>query len=293
MARPNKEGIDYFPLDVGFLRDKKIKLVKGEYGAKGVIVLIGLFCSIYEGNGYYINWDNDDCILMSNDIGCGVTPELISEVVQGCVKRSVFDERVFNMFGVLTSPAIQRRYLRAVSTRDDIELLKEYILLDIDNKNDVPKSILKKLTFKSVSLQINDVNLQRNKINSQINPQSKEKKIKEKNSRENQSNKTQSIVYYLNDEKLNAAFADYVDMRKTIKSPMTDHAIELAIKKLDKMASDNDIKIEILEQSILNNWKGLFELNGGKNNQKNFYSDMDKWVNSHDSSGIWNNSSGN
>ena len=46
MARPLKDGIDYFPFDVGFLQDKKIRLIKGEYGIKGVVIVIQLLCSI-------------------------------------------------------------------------------------------------------------------------------------------------------------------------------------------------------------------------------------------------------
>ena len=69
------------------------------------------------------------------------------------------------------------------------------------------------------------------------------------------------VVYYPNDEKLNQTFADYVAMRKQIKSPMTDRAVELAISKLEKLSGgDNDKAIAILEQSIMNSWKGLFEL---------------------------------
>ena len=51
-------------------------------------------------------------------------------------------------------------------------------------------------------------------------------------------------------------------MRKQIKKPLaTDRAIELAIKKLDKLSGgDNDKAIEILNQSILNSWQGLFPL---------------------------------
>lgn len=73
--------------------------------------------------------------------------------------------------------------------------------------------------------------------------------------------KKERDTYYPNDEKLNQTFADYVAMRKQIKSPMTDRAVELAMSKLEKLSGgDNDKAIAILEQSIMNSWKGLFEL---------------------------------
>lgn len=184
MARPLKDGIDYFPMDVGFLQDKKVKLIKGEFGSKGVVITIHLLCQIYGENGYFLKVDEEDYILLAEDIGCDVTPGLIEEVVQGLVKRSFFDEGVFNRFSALTSRGIQRRYLRAVSTRDFIEIFEEYWLLNIRDKKDVPASISKKITFKKVSLQRNPDKTQINAVNLQINPQSKVKERKEKKSKE-------------------------------------------------------------------------------------------------------------
>lgn len=84
----------------------------------------------------------------------------------------------------------------------------------------------------------------------------KSKEIKEK------SKKTPS-VYYPMDETLNQVFLDYIDCRKKMKKPMTDRAIELAMKELEKLAgNDNDLAIQILEQSIFRGWQGLFPLKG-------------------------------
>ena len=57
-------------------------------------------------------------------------------------------------------------------------------------------------------------------------------------------------------------------MRKAIKAPMTSNALNLMLKKLDKLAPNDthcDIRINILEQSIMNSWKGIFELKEGAN----------------------------
>lgn len=45
-----------------------------------------------------------------------------------------------------------------------------------------------------------------------------------------------AITYFPNDEALNQAFLDYLQMRKQIKKPMTDKAVNLAIKKLHELA---------------------------------------------------------
>ena len=66
---------------------------------------------------------------------------------------------------------------------------------------------------------------------------------------------------YYDDDRLNAAFEDFVAMRKNIKKPMGDRAIELAIKKLGKLSLGNtDKAIAILNQSILGSWTGLYDL---------------------------------
>lgn len=67
--------------------------------------------------------------------------------------------------------------------------------------------------------------------------------------------------FYPNDELLNQTFNDFIAMRKKIKAPLTDRAIDLAMKKLEDLSGgDNDKAVEILNQSIMNSWKGLFPL---------------------------------
>ncbi len=53
-------------------------------------------------------------------------------------------------------------------------------------------------------------------------------------------------------------------MRTMIKSKLTDAALKLNLNTLDKLTNDDDIKIKILEQSIMNSWKGVFPLKESK-----------------------------
>lgn len=61
-------------------------------------------------------------------------------------------------------------------------------------------------------------------------------------------------------ERLTKTIMDFIAMRKMMKKPMTNRGLELMINKLQKMATDEQTQIEILEQSIMNNWQGLYEL---------------------------------
>lgn len=70
--------------------------------------------------------------------------------------------------------------------------------------------------------------------------------------------KADAVVYFPLDEKLNKTFLDFIQMRKTNKSKMTDRAIELMIKKIEKI--DSDTAIAMMEQSILSGWKDIYPL---------------------------------
>ena len=149
MARPIKDGVDYFPKNTDFYIDDKVRLLRARFGAKGMYLLDYLLCDIYGKNGYFIEWNENKCFLVSDGAGCGCDSGFIKEFITGCLQCSFFNERVFKMFGVLTSEGIQRRYIRMFNSRDEIQIIKEYWLLDLNNKKDVPTSVLNKLTLKS------------------------------------------------------------------------------------------------------------------------------------------------
>ena len=59
---------------------------------------------------------------------------------------------------------------------------------------------------------------------------------------------------------LETALQDFRQMRNLLKNPLTDRAEKLLLDKLNRMATTDEEKIEILNQSTMNSWKGVFEL---------------------------------
>ncbi len=197
MARPLKSGVDYWPFDVDLFEDKKFKLIKGEFGIKGAFIALCLLNKVYQTNGYYKVWDDDDCLLMSDGVGCGCTPTLVSEVLHRCCERSLFDKRVFDVFGVITSAGIQRRYLRIVANnRDSIPMIQEYWLLDVNDENDVPTGTLNKLVFISKDRKENPVIRKENpdSLKENTTNQSKVNKSKSKHSKSSAREAAQNEV---------------------------------------------------------------------------------------------------
>lgn len=177
MARPIKDGVDYFPIDTDFYIDDKVRLLRSEFGAKGMYLLNYILCEIYKKSGYFMKWDESKCYLVSDGAGCGCSPTFVDEFIKGCVRCQFFDERVFEAYGVITSAGIQRRYIRMVLNRDYITFFEEYFLLDVNEKKDVPSGILSKCTFKKANLKENPNYLKENTSNLKRNT-IKESKVK-------------------------------------------------------------------------------------------------------------------
>lgn len=156
MARPQKIGLDYFPLDVDFFEDEKILAISGEFAVKGEIIALRLLCEIYQ-NGYFVIWSE----LLKNKMARlgGLSAGLIEEVVIKLVKYGFFDESLFCEHKVLTSHGIQKRFFEAVKRRKDVNF-SEFLLIDVVNVN---------------------INPARSVVNTNISTQSKvdESKVKE------------------------------------------------------------------------------------------------------------------
>ena len=181
MARPLKDGVDYFPKDTDFYADDKVRLLRAEFGSKGMYLLDYILCDLYGKNGYFIKLDKNKCYLVSDGVGCGCSPEFVAEFISGCIRCSFFDKRVFEMFGALTSVGIQRRFIRMLISRENFTFIEEYFLLDTSDKKDVPQGILNKLAFKKVSDKENEVKSKDNPNKNKDNSQSKieENKVEE------------------------------------------------------------------------------------------------------------------
>ena len=157
-----KDGVDYWNIDIDFFENKKVRLIRGEFGIKGVYLYILILNEIYRTGGYYKKWDRDDCLLMSDSSGVAgdCSPELIAEVVRGLVRRSLFDKGVLDRFGVLTSAEIQRRFLRIVgNSRESIPMVQDYFLLEPSSRKDVTRATLSKIVFFSINSKDSTQNL--------------------------------------------------------------------------------------------------------------------------------------
>ena len=141
MGRRVKKGLDYFPLDVDFFQDIKIRKLIRCQGGKALTVYIALLCNIYKEEGYYIRWDNDLPFIISEQTG--YEDGYVHEVLRNCVALGLFDKALFESEKIYTSRSIQERYREICGSSKRRSGIEEYCLLP-ENGEEIEASDPKK-----------------------------------------------------------------------------------------------------------------------------------------------------
>lgn len=160
MARPIKQGIDYFPVDVGFLQDTKIRKITRACGISAIPILLSLLISIFRDEGYYVGWDDEMSFLIADNVG--VSEGAVIETVNKAVQVDFFNANMFNAYDILTSAGIQRRFFKAVERRKEVYYDARFLLISENVCNNL-------------------INVSNNSRNVYDNQQSKVKESKGKN----------------------------------------------------------------------------------------------------------------
>ena len=134
MARPQKIGLDYFPVDTNISDDDKIFYIESEHGIVGFGVFIKLLTKIYD-NSYFIEWNKFRQNVFARKFNVDIN--IVSDVVDVALECGLFDEKLYKNYTILTSSAIQNRYLKAVSRRSNVDLVEEFCLIDINEHSNI------------------------------------------------------------------------------------------------------------------------------------------------------------
>lgn len=271
MARPELTGCPYFPLDCAYFEDRKLKLLRGEFGGKAETVVVRLWCMIYSDQGYYVKVDDDDIVLLADSLGRGFEANYIREVLQGACRRGLFDQAVFANFHVLTSKGAQRRYCEIKRKKKAISVIQEYWLLNPADFGAGDEELLLKLRFFSVSGEKNTVIAEETAVNSEETPQRKEKEIKPEKSKRKQAAAPAALdgifhQFASADTQLLARLQDFASARREMRKPLTETAAERLCAKLQRLAEEAGVQDcsrymqQVLDESIANGWQGVFAL---------------------------------
>ena len=123
MARPQKEGLDYFPHDTDAVNDEKIEALRSLYGNDGYAFYFILLERIYRSNNQEIDVSDAETIqILCRKIE--VTSEKFNSMLETSIKWGCFDREVYHSEGVLTSNGIKKRAGVVVKKRE--EMRKKY-----------------------------------------------------------------------------------------------------------------------------------------------------------------------
>ena len=134
MGRNRKLGLDYFPMDVDFFQDIRIRKLIKYQGGKAVTVYALLLCIIYK-QGYYVRWDDELPFIISEQTG--FEEAYIQEVFKCCLIVGLFSKKLYDSDKVITSKGIQERWIKLTDYVGNDFLTSKLNLLGNDIK--IPK----------------------------------------------------------------------------------------------------------------------------------------------------------
>lgn len=130
MARPKKEGMDYFPHDTDAVNDEKIEALRYLYGNDGYAFYFILLERIYRTKDFELDISDAETIqILSRKVG--VNEEVFRKILETSLKRGCFDRQAYEERHVLTSSGIKKRASvvveKRVKMRDKYQLTKEEV----------------------------------------------------------------------------------------------------------------------------------------------------------------------
>ncbi|KRK64336.1 DnaD domain protein [Companilactobacillus tucceti DSM 20183] len=278
MARPIKKGLDYFPLDVSFLQDIKIRKVIRACGSAAPTVIICILGYVYQDEGYFLYFDDDTRFLIAEDID--TTEELVDKVVQKALEIKFFDQLLFTKYKILTSTGIQNRYKQASYKKTNNTIRKDFDLLN-PSKNDNGVSGVDNPVSDTGNPDAVELSTSVTPVSDVGSTQSKVKESKEKESKEKQSKEIESpavtfqktlTVYQQNIGVLNPLVQQNIEYRiNDFVNQGTNEieANEIVRLAIEKAALSNKLSWNYAD-GILKNWldHSLFTLSNVKAEQK-------------------------
>ena len=131
------DGINYFPIGVNFMEENAMEVIEVKYGIKGSAIVLKLMCKIYK-EGYYIRWDEEQCLIFANKAGREVQAEEVKGIIKILFIKGILDENSYRENGILTSESIQKVWLEATKRRKRELSELPYLIVKPEKENGKP-----------------------------------------------------------------------------------------------------------------------------------------------------------
>lgn len=116
MARPQKQGLDYFPHDTDAMNDEKLEIMQLLYGNDGYAFYFKMLERIYRTPDFMLDVSDAETkkVMIKK---CDVDEMMFDMMLQSCIKHGLFDASLFNEFGIVSSDGIIKRAEIVISKR--------------------------------------------------------------------------------------------------------------------------------------------------------------------------------
>ncbi len=185
------DGINYFPVGVNFMEENAMEVIEAKYGIKGSAIVLKLMCKIYK-EGYYIRWDEEQCLIFANKAGREVQAEEVQGIIEILFTKGILDRNSYQENGILTSESIQKVWMEATKRRKRELSELPYLMVKPEKENgkaDTPpalQEIQQPELFKKEKTPVNPKNVVHHvAVNAKNACNSEQSKVKENKAEEN------------------------------------------------------------------------------------------------------------
>lgn len=145
MARPLKEGLDYFPHDTDAFNDEKIEALRFKHDAMGYMFYFFHLERIYRAsNAELIVSDAETKQIFARKLS--ITEQEYDNILKTCLKYNCFDAEKYEKYGVLTSNGIQKRVATVVDKRNKMRHLYQEKVSDAETPPETNQKLHKNLS---------------------------------------------------------------------------------------------------------------------------------------------------
>lgn len=252
----SKTGFSYYNVDTDRYQDIRIKKLKHKFGGEGLAVYDYILCEIYRDKGCYLEWNEFTQFDIADSFK--LKEEEVFNLLNFLLEVGLFDKEVFQATQKVTSRSIQLRYIDMSirAKRKDKSIPDDIQLLEVEEKTPiVPEKVV------IIPEELTELPEDSSKI-----PAKKKR----------QSNDDFDLSFVSEDFK--PIVEDWLSYKRSRKETYKSiKSVEIFHRKLVELSHGLPVIAQaIVDQSIGNNWAGIFELKQNGQNWKNNTSERHK-----------------
>ena len=245
MAIP-KTGFSFYSVDTDRYQDIRIKRLKKSFGCIGLAVYDYVLCEIYRVKGCFLEWDENTAFDVADYLG--IKESAVLEIVNYCGVVGLFHKELLTRDRVLTSKAIQLRYI-------DMCIRSKRVVSQIPLRLKIPEEC--EITPEECRKE------EKSKVKKRIIPPLPLKggggggvlfPFDEK------SPVMLRIYETISDDGVRAALRDWVRCRFDDGQTLNEISIEKHLSDLCNLASEPAKQLKHIHEAIKRNWKAFYPL---------------------------------